>query len=143
MDESGALCEVIPLSTNNAVTIEDVLVLFRVAMGLISLSDVEDETRPTDFPKWLDADSPLALGIHPRLLFIPQSYRATHPNAVGHTVQEMRNKLNEVSYSSLFQGFINEMDAEYGKDLASLSTKAGHHLDETYNAINFSFFIFN
>ncbi len=33
--------------------------------------------------------SPLALNLHPRLLFIPQSYRDANPNAVGITVQEI------------------------------------------------------
>ena len=44
-------------------------------------------------------DTPLAIKLHPRLLFIPENYRTTHPDAMGITVSEMREKL--ISFNPL------------------------------------------
>ncbi len=87
----------------------------------------------SSLPSWVPADSPLALGLHPRLMFIPQSYRDTHPDAVGITVQEMRDKLNTY-YKKEFQEFIDLMDSLYDSDISVKSKR-----DISNDAMNYAF----
>ena len=66
--------------------------------------------------------SPLALGDHPRLGFISDSYRASHPSAVGFTVSEMKTKLSETTpydYQALFQSYIDYLDSAEAYDPTS------------------------
>ncbi len=84
-------------------------------------------------PSWVDQNSPLALNLHPRLYLIPDSYKASNPNAYGMTVSEMRQKL-VMYYKAEFQAFINTMDGVYNDSVASKQ-----RLNLTYDAMNYAF----
>jgi hypothetical protein len=80
-------------------------------------------------------DTPLGGGLHPRFLFIPDSYRVSHPEAPGYTVQEMRQKLiSHEDYKTEFQSFIATVDGYY-----STVPSAKSKLYVTYDAISFAF----
>jgi len=88
-------------------------------------AEIIDNVYDDDCDGWINRtgwtipwDTPLGRRMHPRILFIPDQYRAEHPDAVGYTVQEMRDKLITY-YSSEFQTFINTMDSVYNDNVAS------------------------
>lgn len=83
-----------------------------ILLSLINVSQVLAWAPP--------AGTPLAELMHPRILFVPESYKAATPNAMGYSVGEMRSKLVDY-YNTEFQEFINEMDIHFsdtviGKD---------------------------
>jgi len=90
---------------------------------------------PTVAYSWTPpADTPLSSGIHPRLMFIPESYRNTHSEAMGYTLSEMRKKLNQPEYKPIFQSFIDEMH-----NIHNIAANKKSKMDVTYDAINFAF----
>ena len=78
-------------------------------------------------------NTPIALNVHPRIMFIDANYKETYPSALGLTVAEMRTRLNNVIAKD-FQNFIDAVDADYNISVSSRSK-----LDITTDAINYAF----
>lgn len=79
------------------------------------------------------AGTPLAIGVHPRLVIISDAYRASNPTAVGFTVNEMRTKIS-ANYSAEFQAFITTMDGLYS---TAANTKG--KLYSTFDGMDYAF----